>query len=131
MKTEYNKFSFAADLKASNIEVNVISLDEYSKQIALLLDQINVKGNIIAEKNLKSSMEAINDSLKATPMEKLDEYIKLGELLLFLIPNIKSEDIKFIKQIAICYLDIAKLVNDERVKKISFTIADKLINNGN
>ena len=126
-KDNHKQFSFAADLKASNIEVNAVSLDEYAKQIELLLAQIDTGNNIVAEKNVDSAKEAINASLKSSPMNRLNEYIKLGEILLFLVTNIKKDNIDYLKQIAICYLDIAKLANDEKIKKLSFAIADKLI----
>ncbi|MBR6091453.1 MAG: hypothetical protein IKQ09_01375 [Bacteroidales bacterium] len=123
------QFSFAADLKASNIEVNAVSLDEYAKQIELLLEQIDTGDKVVSKKNVESATEAINESLKSSPINKLNEYIKLGEILLFLIADIKENNIDYMKQIAICYLDIAKLANDEKVKRLSFAIADKLIQN--
>lgn len=128
-KNNPKQFSFAADLKASNIEGNTVSLDEYAKQIELLLEQIDAGDKIVAKKNVESAKEAINESLKASPINKLNEYIKLGEILLFLVTDIKENNIDYLKQIAICYLDIAKLANDEKVKKLSFAIADKLIQN--
>jgi hypothetical protein len=30
----------------------------------------------------------------------------------------------------VCYLDIAKLTNDDRVKNLSFALADRLIDEG-
>lgn len=128
-KNSKKQFSFAADLKASNIEGNAVSLDEYAKQIELLLTQIDTGDKVVAKKNVESAKEAINESLKASPINKLNEYIKLGEILLFLVTDIKEGNIDYFKQIAICYLDIAKLANDEKVKKLSFAIADKLIQN--
>lgn len=128
-KDNHKQFSFAADLKASNIEGNAVSLDEYAKQIELLLAQINTGNNVVAKKNVESATEAINESLKSSPINKLNEYIKLGEILLFLITDLKKDNIDYLKLIAICYLDIAKLANDEKVKKLSFSIADKLIQN--
>lgn len=135
MKSEDNKrFRFATDLKASNIEENTVSLDENSMQIELLLNQIQYGGNKVAEQNIESCKKAVRQSREVSPLNKLNEYVKLGERLLFLLPEENkndSENMKFYKQIAICYLDIAKLVNDERVKKLSFSIADKLIQNDN
>lgn len=128
-KDNQKQFSFAADLKASNIEGNAVSLDEYAKQIELLLTQIDTGDKVVAKKNVESAKEAINESLKASPINKLNEYIKLGEILLFLVTDIKEDNIDYLKQIAICYLDIAKLANDEKVKNLSFAIADKLIQN--
>ena len=130
MNKENNKqFSFAADLKASNIEGNAVSLNEYAKQIELLLTQIDTEEKTVAKKNVESATEAINESLRSSSISKLNEYIKLGEILQFLVTDIKENNIDYLKQIAICYLDIAKLVNDEKVKKLSFAIADKLIQN--
>lgn len=132
MNTEDSKrFRFAVDLKASNIEVNTVSLDEYSRQIELLIAQINSENNKVVEQNLESCKTAVVKSREVLPLNKIDEYVKLGERLLFIIPEIKdqSNNLKYLKQIAICYLDIAKLVNDEKVKKLSFSIADKLIQN--
>lgn len=129
MNNSNKQFSFAADLKASNIEVNAISLDEYAKQIGLLLGQIDTGDKVVAKKNVESAKESINESLKSSPINKLNEYIKLGEILLFLVTDIKENNIDYLKQIAICYLDIAKLANDEKVKKLSFAIADKLTQN--
>lgn len=132
MNTEDSKrFRFAVDLKASNIEANTVSLDEYSRQIELLIAQINSENNKVVEQNLESCKTAVVKSREVLPLNKIDEYVKLGERLLFIIPEIKdqSNNLKYLKQIAICYLDIAKLVNDEKVKKLSFSIADKLIQN--
>lgn len=132
MNTEDSKrFRFAVDLKASNIEVNTVSLDEYSRQIELLIEQINSEGNKVVEQNLESCKTAVVKSREVLPLNKIDEYVKLGERLLFIIPEIKDQhdNLKYFKQIAICYLDIAKLANDEKVKKLSFAIADKLIQN--
>lgn len=128
-KNNTKQFSFAADLKASNIEGNAVSLDEYAKQIELLLEQIDAGDKIVAKKNVESAKEAIKESLKSSPINKLNEYIKLGEILLFLVADLKENNIEYLKQIAICYLDIAKLANDEKVKKLSFAIADKLLQN--
>lgn len=131
MKSEVNKqFSFATDLKASNISVNIVSLDEYSKQIELLLEQIVIDGNGVAQKNLESSKTAIKESQKASPMDRINEYIKFGEQMQFLIPEVSDNtNKKYLKRIAVCYLDIAKIVNDEKVKSLSFAVADQLIDN--
>lgn len=133
METEENKqFSFAANLKASNIEGNIVSLEEFSKQIEVLFEQIIIENNKVAQKNLESCKNAISESLKASPMNRLNEYVKLGEQLQFLIPEINNIDNnKYLKRIASCYLDIAKIVNDEKLKTLSFAVADLLINDAN
>lgn len=130
------KINFIADLKnnikANNISINVISLNENAKQIELLLNQIIVQDNEVAKSNLESCINSAKESQNAPSIERIDAYIMLGQLLLFLIPEVKQDtNIKYLKQIAICYLDIAKLVSDERIKKISFDIANKLIQDGN
>ena len=86
MNTEDSKrFRFAVDLKASNIEVNTVSLDEYSRQIELLIEQINSEGNKVVEQNLESCKTAVVKSREVLPLNKIDEYVKLGERLLFII----------------------------------------------
>jgi CTP synthase (UTP-ammonia lyase) len=120
--------NFIADLKASNIAVNIIRLKDYSKQIELLLSQINIENNNIAQSNLKHCEEAVKTAQNTTSIELLNEYIKLGDIFKFLIPDIKdnTNNLKYGKQIAIHYLDIAKLTKDERIKNLAFAIADEL-----
>jgi len=43
----------------------------------------------------------------------------------------QTENKKYLKQMAVCYLDIAKLSNDDRVKNLSFAVADRLIGDEN
>lgn len=130
------KINFIADLKntikANNININSVSLNENAKQIELLLKQIQIQDNEVAKSNLESCINSAKVSQTVSSMERINAYIILGQLILFLIPAVSGEDnIKYLKQIAKCYLDIAKLVSDDRIKKISFDIADMLINYGN
>ena len=123
--------NFIADLKASNVAVNIPNLQSFSKQIELLLGEISiVNSNNIAKNNLELSKEVVQKSQYTTSNDLLNEYIKLGNIFKFLIPEIKEDknNLKYFKQIAICYLDIAKLTNDENIKKLSFAIADELTN---
>jgi hypothetical protein len=118
-----------ANLKASNIATNITSLQDYSTQIELLLGQINIDdNNQVAQSNLKFCKDAVKATLTTETIELLNEYIKLGDFFKFLIPNIKDDSInlKYGKQIAIHYLDIAKLTKDEKIKNIAFAIADEL-----
>lgn len=132
METEKRQFSFAADLKAYNISENAVSLDENAKQIGLLLDQIEIEDSKIAGDNLASIKDAIAESQIATPMNRVSEYVKLGEHMQFLVMELNhTENTKYLKQMAVCYLDIAKLSNDERVKNLSFAVADRLIGDDN
>ena len=128
---ERKSVNFAAELnatlKASNIATNITSLQDYSTQIKLLLAQININNNPIAENNLDSCKNVIENTLKVTSLELLNEYVKFGDFFKFLIPNIKDENnLKYGKQIAIHYLDIAKLTKDEKIKNLAFAIADEL-----
>lgn len=128
------KMSFAANLKANNIAVSIVSLNEYSDQILLLLKQIRLDGNNeIAQKNLDSVLKTVSNKQESPSLNVLEEYIKFGERFMFLLNNTYASDdnLKLFKQIAIYYLDIAKILKDERVNKLSFSIADKLIQNDN
>ena len=128
---ERKSVNFAAELnatlKASNIATNITSLQDYSKQIELLLAQINIDNNPVADSNLGSCKNAIENTLKVTSLELLNEYVKFGDFFNFLIPNVKDgNNLKYGKQIAIHYLDIAKLTKDEKIKTLAFAIADEL-----
>jgi len=133
MKESDNKqFSFAADLKAYNISENAVSLDENAKQIGLLLDQIETGDSKVAVDNLASIRDAVAESQNASPMNRVNEYVKLGEHMQFLVMELnQTENKKYLKQMAVCYLDIAKLSNDDRVKNLSFAVADRLIEDEN
>jgi hypothetical protein len=126
---EQKMVNFIADLKASNIAVNITSLKDYSMQIELLLNQIKIgDNNEVARSNLKHCEEVVKTTQNTASIELLDEYIKLGNIFKFLIPDIKNNatNLKYGKQIAIHYLDIAKLTKDERIKNLAFAIADEL-----
>ena len=128
METEKRQFSFAADLKAYQISENAVSLDENAKQIGLLLDQIEIGNSKVAMDNLASIKDAVAESQIASPMNRVNEYVKLGEHMQFLVMELNhTENKKYLKQMAVCYLDIAKLSNDDRVKNLSFAVADQLI----
>ena len=135
METKERKsFNFTSELntalRAINIATNIISLHDYSMQIELLLGQIKIEeNNQVAKSNLDFCKNTVKSMLTLTTLELLNEYIKLGDFLKFLIPNIKDGDnFKYGKQIAIHYLDIAKLTKDEKIKNLAFTIADQLNN---
>ena len=133
MESNETKLNFAASLKANNIAVSMVSLNEYSKQIQLFLNQINIEGdNEIEKTNKDLCLDTINKSLDSTS-NVLDEYIRFGERIPFLLHGVNknNDNIKLFKQIAICYLDIAKILKDERVNRLSFAFADELINNDN
>ena len=128
---ERKSVNFAADLnatlKASNIATNITSLQDYSKQIELLLAHINIDNNPIAKSNLDSCKNAVKSTLTLNSLDLLNEYVRFGDFFKFLIPNIKDgNDCKYGKQIAIHYLDIAKLTKDEKIKNLAFAIADEL-----
>jgi hypothetical protein len=128
MESDKRQFSFAADLKAYNISENAVSLDENAKQIGLLLDQIEVEDSKVAGDNLASIKDAVAESQNASPVNRVNEYVKLGEQMQFLVMELShTKNKKYLKQMAVCYLDIAKLANDERVKNLSFAVADRLI----
>ena len=131
METDTRQFSFAADLKAYHISENAVSMDENAKQIGLLLDQIEIGDSKVAGDNLASIKDAVAESQNATPLNRVNEYVKLGEHMQFLAMELRnSENKKYLKQMAVCYLDIAKLTNDDRVKNLSFALADRLIDEG-
>ena len=131
METDTRQFSFAADLKAYHISENAVSMDENAKQIGLLLDQIEIGDSKVAGDNLASIKDAVAESQNATPLNRVNEYVKLGEHMQFLAMELNnSENKKYLKQMAVCYLDIAKLTNDDRVKNLSFALADRLIDEG-
>ena len=131
METDNRQFSFAADLKAYHISENAVSMDENAKQIGLLLDQIEIGDSKVAGDNLASIKDAVAESQNATPLNRVNEYVKLGEHMRFLAMELSnSENKKYLKQMAVCYLDIAKLTNDDRVKNLSFALADRLIDEG-
>ena len=128
MESDKRQFSFAADLKAYNISENAVSLDENAKQIGLLLNQIKTGDSKLAMDNLASIKDAVAESQNATPLNKVNEYVKLGEHMQFLVMELsQTENLKYLKQMAVCYLDIAKLSEDDRVKNLSFAVADRLI----
>ena len=140
METE-KKLNFAANLKASNIAVSIVTLKEYSKQILLLLNLINEEiddNNKVAKSNLTSSIETLKKTQESSE-NVLEEYLRFGERYYFLLNDVDKDNennkrddmVRFLKQIAIYYLDIAKILKDERVNKLSFSIADKLIQNDN
>lgn len=132
MESDNKQFSFAADLKAYNISENAVSLDENAKQIGLLLDQIEIGDSKVAVDNLESMKDAVAESQNASPMNRVNEYVKLGEHMQFLVMELnQTENKKYLKQMAVCYLDIAKLSNDDRVKNLSFAVADRLIGDEN
>lgn len=132
MESDNKQFSFAADLKAYNISENAVSLDENAKQIGLLLDQIETGDSKVAVDNLESIRDAVAESQNASPMNRVNEYVKLGEHMQFLVMELnQTENKKYLKQMAVCYLDIAKLSNDDRVKNLSFAVADRLIGDEN
>ena len=132
METDNRQFSFAADLKAYHISENAVSMDENAKQIGLLLDQIEIGDSKVAGDNLASIKDAVAESQNASPMNRVNEYVKLGEHMQFLVMELgNSENKKYLKQMAVCYLDIAKLTNDDRVKNLSFALADRLIDEDN
>ena len=131
METDNRQFSFAADLKAYHISENAVSMDENAKQIGLLLDQIEIGDSKVAGDNLASIKDAVAESQNASPLNRVNEYVKLGEHMQFLAMELSnSENKKYLKQMAVCYLDIAKLTNDDRVKNLSFALADRLIDEG-
>ena len=131
MEKDSRQFSFAADLKAYRISENAVSMDENAKQIGLLLDQIEIGDSKVAGDNLASIKDAVAESQNATPLNRVNEYVKLGEHMQFLAMELRnSENKKYLKQMAVCYLDIAKLTNDDRVKNLSFALADRLIDEG-
>ena len=132
METDNRQFSFAADLKAYHISENAVSMDENAKQIGLLLDQIEIGDSKVAVDNLESMKDAVAESQNASPMNRVNEYVKLGEHMQFLVMELnQTENKKYLKQMAVCYLDIAKLSNDDRVKNLSFAVADRLIEDEN
>ena len=128
MESDNKPNSFAADLKAYNISENAISLDENAKQIGLLLNQIETGDSKLAVDNVESIKNAVAESQNASPKNRVNEYVKLGEHMQFLVMELNhTENKKYLKQMAVCYLDIAKLSEDERVKNLSFAVADRLI----
>lgn len=133
MESNGNKLNFAENLKASNIAVSFVSLNEYSKQILLLLSKIvNGQDNDTAPRALDSCKETIKNTIDAaSSIDVLNEYIKFGGGIPFLLREAdkSNSNIRLFKQIAICYLDIAKILNDDRVNKLSFAFADELIYN--
>ena len=123
----YNSSKIYESLNASNIAVNLTSLIEYSKQIKLLLDQVTVEGDEVAKNNLDICKQVVEKTQTTQSIELLNEYIELGNIFKFLIPNIKDgNNLKYGKRIAIHYLDIAKLTKDEKIKNLAFAIADEL-----
>ena len=133
MEQRVKELNFAASLKASNIAASSASLEVYSEQIQLLLNQIDVGENEVAKNTLGSCLEAMKNAQSPSSTNVLDEYIRFGDRIPFLLNGVKksSRNIKLFKQIAICYLDIAKILKDERVNELSFAFADELIENDN
>jgi len=128
MESKDRKFSnFIGDLKASNIASNISSLDFYSQQICLLLDMIKTNNNSIAEKNIIISKKVFEQINEKDYNEIINRYIRFGDSFQIILSELKkTENLKYLKKIAIHYLDIAKLTRDERVKKLAFEIADSL-----
>lgn len=128
MEQNDKKFSnFIGDLKSSNIASNITSLNFYSEQIGLLLNEINPVDNTVVKKNIEDSKEIIKKTLNDNSSELTEDYIKFGDTLKSMLFDLNTENnSKYLKKIAIHYLDIAKLIKDERVKNLSFAIADEL-----
>ncbi|MBR6064679.1 MAG: hypothetical protein IKP54_11055 [Bacteroidales bacterium] len=133
MEQRVKELNFAANLKASNIAASSASLEVYSEQIQLLLNKIDVDEDEVAQNTLKSCLEAMKNAQSPSSTNVLNEYIRFGDRIPFLLNSVKksSGNIKLFKQIAICYLDIAKILKDERVNELSFAFADELIKNDN
>lgn len=129
MESKEKKFSnFIGDLKSSNIASNITSLNFYSKQIGLLLNEIKpVENNAVVKKNIEDSKEIIKNTLSDNSSKLTNDYIRFGDTLKSMLSDLNTEEnSKYLKKIAVHYLDIAKLTKDERVKNLSFIIADEL-----
>jgi hypothetical protein len=135
LKEVYQHYTgnFCAELskkiRENIIKYNLVSLQDYCTQIQLLLNLINIEDNdVVGQSNLASCKEAIQDALKTDTIELMNIYIRLGNFLSFLIPSIKDNPTNFdhTKKITIHYLDIAKLTESVRLKKIAFAITDAL-----
>ena len=126
MESKEKKYSkFIGDLKSSNIASNITSLNFYSEQIKLLLDQIQPNDDTIVKTNLLDVKKAIDNTKNKD--ELIEYYIKFGDIYKSMLPDLKNEkNLKYLKKIAIHYLDVAKLTKDDRIKNLAFTIADEL-----
>ena len=133
MKGNQTNFTSELDseLKQNFIMKNMVSLKAYTKQIQLLLNQIEIVNNPIAASNLLFCKNTMDNLTKTTPfiwIQWKNEYTSFGHFFNFLISNsddnLKSD--KHIKQIATLYLDVAKLMKIEKITQIAFIIADKL-----
>lgn len=125
-----NQIDFSADFKASNIAVNSPSLKVYAKQIEVLLNQI-----LLIKENsdiLSSSIKIVEKAQKENnPNEITNLFTTLGTHLNALSLKIKRTEVEIFtlfKQIVVYYLQIAKIMNDEVIKALSFQLADSLIN---
>lgn len=130
MAADEKKFpNFIGDLKSSNIASNITSLNFCSEQIELLLGQIHLTvSNEIVTKNLDNAKKIVVKTKNTSTLEITDDYLKLGDIFKSILSDIKkdSESLKYLKKIAIYYLDVAKLTKDERIKNLAFGIADEL-----
>ena len=130
MTTNDKKFpNFIGDLKSSNIASNLSSLNFCSDQILLLLDQINLhQNNSFVENNLKNSKNTITKTKNTSTSELIENFFIFGEFLKTIIDDLKKneDNIKFLKKIAIHYIDVAKLTKDERIKNLAFIITDEI-----
>lgn len=130
MESNEKKYSnFIGDLKSSNIASNITSLNFCSEQIGLLLDQIKPKdNNLIINTNIEKSRSVIEKARNSNTDDLSNEYVKFGDNFISILDDLKndSDNLKYLKKIAIHYLDVAKLTKDERIKNLSFSIADEL-----
>lgn len=130
MATNEKKFpNFIGDLKSSNIASNITSLNFCSDQIELFLEQIkiNVTDQIVI-KNIENAKQTVIKTKNANALELADDYNKFGEFFKAILSDIKKDDktLKYLKKIAIYYLDVAKLTKDEKIKTLAFEIADDI-----
>lgn len=125
MGAKEKKYSrFIEDLKSSNIASNITSLNFYSEQIKLLLDQIKPDDDTIVKANLLDAKKVIENTINKD--ELIEYYIKFGDIYKSMLPDLRNgANIKYLKKIAIHYLDVAKLTKDDRIKNLAFAIADK------
>lgn len=130
MKSAEKKYSsFIGDLKSSNIASNITSLNFCSEQIELLLGQIKpIDDDPIVIANLANCKSEIAKARDTNTNDLPNVYIKFGDILKSMIFDLikNIDNIKYLKKIAIHYLDVAKLAKDDRITNLSFAIADEL-----
>ena len=124
---DFNSSNILDNLKASNVASNIVGLDFYSAEI---LKELKFLDNEKRNEVLSKCEKIIEGTINEKDSNRIDKYIEFGENFKIILPELKAilTNIPCLRKIATHYLDILPLTKDEKIKKLSFEIADELIN---